>query len=88
MPKRKEIFIETHRRERITITHRRPTPVADKYCGVCGRNVEWLTVAEAAALSGVDSEMIRQAAEQGRFDSRMAQPNILLLCLGSLFREP
>lgn len=86
MSKRKEIFIETRRRERITITHRRPVLLTDKYCVVCGCDVEWLTVAQAAALTGTGPEQIHRAAAVGKFDTRIAQPNILLLCSGSLFR--
>lgn len=86
MPKRKEIFIETRRSERITIIRWDTPKIAESYCSVCGHVVEWVTVNEASARTGIGVEQIRGGVEEGRFEIRISQADRLLVCADSLRR--
>lgn len=57
---KKAIFSVTEKHERITIRYKRERKKIIAVCKDCGEQFEWLTVNEAARLSGNDAEDIRQ----------------------------
>jgi hypothetical protein len=80
MKKRTEITIETDRL--VLISERRSKQVA--WCEACAREVEMVSVDEAAALAGTSSRMIYRQVEAQTLHFMETPEGRLLICLNSL----
>ena len=78
MRTRTEIIVE---RDRWVVVNRRPRTV---WCRNCSRQVEMLSVDDAAILARVSSRTIFRWAESGVVHSTETPEGLLLICLNSL----
>lgn len=79
--KRTEITIETERVLVVSVGRR-----ARAWCAPCGRQVEMLSVDEAAALARVTSVTIFSWAADDRLHFTQAHEGTLLICANSLLK--
>lgn len=57
---KKAIFSISEKKEKIVIRYKRKRNAFVAICEECGKPIDWLTVKEAAELTGKNSEEIRQ----------------------------
>ena len=79
MTKRTEITIET---ARVTVISKPSRMIG--WCAECRKEVDWVTVDEAARLSDSSTRKIFRMVEGGQFHSAETQEGILVLCPNSL----
>ena len=77
MKTRTEITVETDRWV-VVKRHRRTA-----WCNTCSRQVEMLTIDDAAIFAGVNSRTIFRWAESGAVHSSETAEGLLLICLHS-----
>ena len=86
MEKKKTITITRETRE-VFVIRRRSGQSARNLCTECGRDVEMLTVEEAAALTGLSARTIYRQVELGLVHYAETASGLLLVCVNSLFRQ-
>lgn len=83
--KRKEQFVQTRRVERITVTRVGGRSHAGTRCDLCGHNVEWLTLADVSAITGICPEQVQKNVVNGGYHVRVFAPSEpVLVCARSI----
>jgi hypothetical protein len=75
MAKRTEITIET---ARVIVISKPKRMIA--WCNQCNKEVDWVTVDEAARLAGTSSRQVFQMVEDGELHSIETDEGILVVC--------
>lgn len=82
--KRKEIFVQTRRLERITVTRDPTAPAGQLMCETCGKITEWLTIPEVMNLTGYGMRELQTKIASGEFDIRITGQDLFLICAESV----
>ncbi|HWO00856.1 MAG TPA: hypothetical protein VNS63_16475 [Blastocatellia bacterium] len=80
--KRTEIAIET---ARVIVISGRRRMLA--WCAECNKEVNWLTVEEAALLASGSSRDVVEMVEAGELHSSETREGILIVCTNSILKE-
>lgn len=84
MSVKKQLFVATSRYERVTIRRSSLRQQINLLCKACGKHVEWLTLAEVAAITGQDTDAIRLKIASGELDFQITDDNRFLICSASV----
>ena len=84
--KRKEIFVQTRRLERITLTRHRPQSDDTAVCEACGKATQWLTIPEVMNLAGYGVRELQNKIASGELDIRITDQDMFLICAESVVR--
>jgi hypothetical protein len=81
MKRRRKVKITTTRRRKLDLTQ----IVIRAHCQVCGREVETLNAAQAAAVLEVDAQRLAHLVAEGRVHAIESVSGSLRICKESLF---
>lgn len=85
--KRKEIFVQTRRLERITMTRDCTPTTGDLLCESCGKVTEWLTFPEVMDLTECGVRELQKKIASGELDIRITDQDMFLICAESVVRH-
>lgn len=84
---KKRIFEISEKHERIIIRRKQKRNSAKSVCPICGKEVEWLSLEETVALIGGNIKYIRQAINEGFFDTRETATGEIFVCSESVIKK-
>ena len=82
--KRKELFVQTRRLERITVTRSGTAPNSTLVCEACGKATQWLTISEVMDLTGYGVQELRDKIAAGKLDIRITDQDVFVICAESI----
>ena len=82
---KKEFLVINEKHERITIRWKRKRYKSNAKCPKCGKSVQWLTLEQTSAITGMSLKEILFEIEQKNFDVLDEINPPILICSNSVF---